>query len=636
MVMINPQDSFNVMKKTQIILLASLLLIVNYSFGQSQNIKKANKLFKNRAYIDAAEIYKALDPNQEILSNLGDCYYYNAEMSKASDAYSKLFGKYKDSLHKDLYFRYAQALKGQEDYEKADIIMSEYLDQDVNTNNLIEKLNRTVPYYYTIKDVYTGSNSGDFGISYFGDKVVFSSLRNSENPSYTWNNKPYLDLYKGSLDANNDIVDIVPFSDEINSDTHESNATFSNDGKTMYFSRTNKKQVKIGEEKFAVIKIYRAELVDDVWTNIEVMPFSSDTYSTQHPVINVANDKLYFASDMPGSLGSFDIYYVDINDNEYGEPINLGGTINTRHLEQFPFITGDDILYFASNGHDGLGGLDIFMSHIKEEENSTPLNLGNTINSGMDDFGFILKDSIQNGYFSSNRDGIDKIYAFEREENKVTFIVEGDVRDKNTKAILPGTKITLLNLDGTIADEVFVGDDGKYVFETEPNKKYKIEGYRDFYIPTIEEFDTNDEGKIELNIELEIESYDDAEEIVVTKIDGYIYIELENIYFDLDKWDIKPQAAKTLNVLVELLKKYPRMEIQLGAHTDSRSSDEYNMKLSNNRARATLDYLVSNGINGNRLKSKGFGESEPLVNCGDNCTEDEHAINRRCEFIILK
>jgi outer membrane protein OmpA-like peptidoglycan-associated protein len=135
---------------------------------------------------------------------------------------------------------------------------------------------------------------------------------------------------------------------------------------------------------------------------------------------------------------------------------------------------------------------------------------------------------------------------------------------------------------------------------------------------------------------LEIESYDDAEEIVVTKVDGYIYIELENIYFDLDKWDIKPQAAKTLDVLVDLLKKYPRMEIQLGAHTDSRSSEAYNLKLSNNRASATLEYLVANGIDTKRLKSKGFGESQPLVNCGDNCTEDEHAINRRCEFIILK
>ena len=254
----------------------------------------------------------------------------------------------------------------------------------------------------------------------------------------------------------------------------------------------------------------------------------------------------------------------------------------------------------------------------------------------MDDFGFVLNDSIQEGFLSSNRDGNDKIYSFIRKENERTFIVEGVVRDKNSKELLPGTKVTLFQEDGTSLGDMVVGEDGKYLFYTKPNRTYKIEGYRNFYIPTTEEFKTTDEGKIEFNIELEVESYDDAEEIDVTKTDGYIYIELENIYFDLNKYNIKPQAAKTLDVLVSLLQKYPRMEVQLGAHTDSRNSDAYNQRLSVNRANATYDYLVSHGINKERLQSKGFGESQPLVSCGNNCSEDEHSINRRCEFIILK
>ncbi len=634
--MINHLDFSKYLNMNKNLLIICVIFISSISFGQKKSLKYANKLFEKKAYIEAAVIYEKLDYNKEVLQNLGDCYYYNSKMGKAKTVYNWLFSSYKDSLNPSVYFRYVQALKGVNDYNTSDQIQSEYLGHEVNTPNFIENLKRIVPYNYQIKEVNTGSNEGDFGVSYFGEDIVFTSLRNIENPEYGWNKKPYLDLYQAFVSDDKNLENVVPFSDNINTETHESNATFTSDLKIMYFSRTGDKQVQIGEEKYAAVKIFRAELIDSEWTNITELPFSNDMYSTQHPVLNKDNTKLYFSSDMPGSIGSFDIYYVNISDNTYSDPINLGSSINTKHREQFPFIDNDETLYFASDGHEGIGNLDIFMSKLMDSQYKEILNLGPTINTGMDDFSFVLNDSIQKGFFASNRDGLDKLYAFSRIENKRTFIVVGDVRDKNTKEILPGTKVTLLNEDGSIADELIVGEDGKYRFNTEPNKVYSIEGYRDFYIPTIEEFNTNEEGKVEYNIELEIESYDDAEEIVVTKTDGYIYIELENIYFDLDKWNIKPQASKTLDVLVNLLKKYPRMEIQLGAHTDSRSSDEYNLILSENRAKSTLDYLVSNGINKSRLQSKGFGESQPLVDCGDNCTEDIHAINRRCEFIILK
>jgi len=276
------------------------------------------------------------------------------------------------------------------------------------------------------------------------------------------------------------------------------------------------------------------------------------------------------------------------------------------------------------------------MSKLYNNRYSKPLNLGETINSELDDFGYILNEKTNKGYFSSNRTGTDHLYAFVRKENERQFTVEGDVRDKNSKNLLPGTTVTLYDDKGTLVGQMVVGEDAQYVFNTEPNKTYTIEGYRDFYIPTTETFTTNDDGKIVFSIELEIESYDDAEDMVVTKDDGYIYIELENIYFDFNKWDIQPQAAKTLDVLVALLKKYPRMVIQLGAHTDSRASDLYNLQLSQNRAAAAVDYLVYNGIDRTRLRSKGYGERVPLVNCGDDCNEEEHSINRRCEFLILK
>lgn len=605
-------------------------------FGQRATLKRANTLFANKSYVEAAAMYQQLEESQEVLQNLGDSYYYNSQMSLAKTPYTQLYLTYKDSVPPEVLFRYANALKALDDYKGGDNIMGAYLGYAVDTKKFRENLNKIVPYNYEIKRMTDNTSTGDFGMNFYGDNVVFASFRNSKNPTYHWNQKPYLDLFEARVTINNELKDIKPFSDSINSKTHESNPAFSSDGKVMYFSRTNDKRVLIDEVEIAVVKLFKAELINGKWANVTALPFTSDTYSTQHPMLNADETRLYFSSDMPGTLGSFDIYYVDITNDGYGEPVNMGATINTKHREQFPFIDSEYTLYFASDGHQGLGGLDIFMTKRYNNLYSKPLNLGETINTGMDDFSYVLKENEDTGYLSSNRDVGDNLYAFTRKENPRRFIVTGDVRDKNSKNLLPGTTVTLFDDQGITVGQMVVGDEAEYVFNTEPNKTYKIEAYRDFYIPTTEELVTNDDGKIEFNIEMELESYDDAEDIVVTKDDGYIYIELENIYFDFNKWDIKPQAAKTLDVLVGLLKKYDRMEIQLGAHTDNRASFEYNLRLSRNRAASTLEYLVENGINRDRLRSKGYGEEQPLVKCADSCTEEEHSINRRCEFLILK
>ena len=591
-------------------------------FGQRATLKRANTLFLNKSYVEAAAMYEQLDPTKEVLQNLGDSYYYNSQMSLAKTPYTKLYLTYKDSVPPEVLFRYANALKAINDYKAGDEIMGTYLGYTVDTKKFRENLNKIVPYNYDIKRMTQNTST--------------ASYRNTKNPTYHWNQKPYLDLYEAKVTDTQELENIIPFSDSINSETHESNPVFTSDGKTMYFSRTNDKRVLIGDVEIATVKLFKAELENGVWTKITQLPFSSDTYSTQHPMLNKDESQLFFSSDMPGTFGSFDIFYVEIMENGFGDPVNMGPTINTKQREQFPFIDSEQTLYFSSDGHQGLGGLDIFMSKLYDGFYSKPLNLGETINTGMDDFSYVLKESENMGYLSSNRDVGDNLYAFTRKENPRRFIVTGDVRDKNSKELLPGTTVTLFDDTGILIGQMVVGEDAEYVFNTEPNKTYKIEAYRDFYIPTTEDLVTNDDGKIEFNIELELESYDDAEDIVVTKEDGYIYIELENIYFDFNKWDIKEQAAKTLDVLVGLLKKYDRMEIQLGAHTENRASFEYNMRLSRNRAAATLEYLVENGIDRNRLRSKGYGEEQPLVKCGDNCTEEEHSINRRCEFLILK
>jgi outer membrane protein OmpA-like peptidoglycan-associated protein len=622
------------MKKS--ILFIFILSIGLLSFAQSAKEKKANKLFEKQAYVEAAALYKTLPDNKNVLQNLADAYYYNFKMEAAKINYEKLYKTYGDSLRPNVYRRYVHALQGVGDYEKADSIANAHLNKNINTQDFKTLLSETVPYIYEVSPINDGNTSGDFGMNYFGDKVVFASIRNSENPDYLWNNKPFLDLFTATLSEDNMLGNIEPLSEDINTRLHESNVTLSNDGETLYFTRTNKKLAKIDDKKIATVQIYKAQYIDSTWTNIEVLPFSSETYSTQHPILNKDNTKLFFASDMPGSFGSFDIYYVDITDDGYGEPVNMGASINSTYREQFPFVASNGALYFSSDGHQGLGNLDVFRSVYKDSIYLEPQNLGETLNSGMDDFAYVLNEATQKGFLSSNRNDTDQIFSFLRKENKEAFVVEGLVIDKNSKELLPNSLVTLFDENDTVLGEFRVGDDAKYKFQVNANTKYTIEGYKEFYIPNIVEFTTNEEGRIEKNIELEIESYDDAEEIVVTKDDGNVYIELENIYFDLDKWNILPEAAHTLDILVDILKKYPRMEIELGAHTDSRSSDSYNLILSENRARAAVNYIVSNGIAESRLRSKGYGESQPLVNCGDNCTEDQFAINRRCEFIIIK
>jgi outer membrane protein OmpA-like peptidoglycan-associated protein/Tol biopolymer transport system component len=609
-------------------------------FAQKKvSVKEANALFKSKSYVKAAEAYEQLPQSRQVLQNLGDCYYYNFQMNNAVRAYGQLFFTHKDSVKKDVYFRYANALKGTKDFDKGDAIMGEYLGYEQNTPKFMKNITRNTPNSFKLQMMSKNKTNGDFGIAFYGDKVTFASVRNVEEKSYGWNDRPYLDLFSAKVNDQGQLTNVEPFSDAINTKKHESNATFSEDGKTMYFNRSGEKQVKIGEEKVAVIKIYKAELVNEKWTNVIMLPFSNDSYSVEHPFLTKDGKKLYFASDMPGTLGSFDIYVVDVNeDGTYSQPRNLGETINTNQREQFPFLTEDGTLYFASDGHQGNGNLDIYMSlKLSDTEFDKPLNLGSTINGEMDDFNFILDEKKDQGYFASNRTGDDNLYTFIREENKLQYLVEGEVRDMKSMQLLPGSTVKLYDEAGNLLEEIIVGKDGSFTFNTEPNKKYKIMAFKDFYIPAEATFDTSQKGKVYIDLQMKVESYYDAEDIINKKEDGTVLIELENIYFDLDKWNIKPQAAEVLNVLLGILKKYPYMEIEIGSHTDSRASDMYNLRLSNKRAASALEYLVKNGIERRRLRSIGYGETKPLIICPKNdCTEAEHASNRRCTFMILK
>jgi outer membrane protein OmpA-like peptidoglycan-associated protein len=626
--------------KKNIYILASLLLVSGMALAQKGNLKRVNKLFEMRAYTEAAEIYETKERGQQVLQNLADSYYYNTSLQKAIKTYRELFVEYGDSIDIEYHFRYAQALKGVTNYKEADKHLSRYYNKNVNTNAFIETLEKTTPHTFKLKQIENKNSSSDFGLTFYGDdKVAFASARNTENPSYSWNNLPYLDLYTATITKGNVLENITPFSEAINTSSHESNAVFSKDGKTMYFNRTNTSRKKTDAERIAHIKIYKAELVDGNWTNVKALPFTSNSYSTEHPALSKDGKTLYFASDMPGTLGSFDIYKVAINDDEtYGEPENLGETVNTKHREQFPFISEFNVLYFSSIGHAGYGGLDVFRTNMVNGNFDKPVNLGSSINSNLDDFSYVVREKTNKGYVSSNRTGYDRLFGFAREENPLTkYQVEGIVQDKNSKELLTGSLVTLFDESGTVIQDTLVGDDAYYIFKIEPNKKYKVRGTRKAYIPQDVEFSTDSKGKVQHDIYLSLEFFADAEERVKENEKGNVQVELDKIYFDFDKSNIREDAALTLQVLVDLMKKYPSMEVEVSAHTDARGPDQYNLDLSKRRAASTLEYLVSQGIDRNRLKSIGYGEMQPLNECVKEgiCDDEEYDINRRCEFTIL-
>ncbi|WP_299156859.1 OmpA family protein [uncultured Christiangramia sp.] len=459
-----------------------LILFVSITaFSQKSDIRDGNKFFANAAYIDAADAYENVnEKSQEILQNLGDSYFYTNQMQNAAEVYEMLFLRHSGAVAPEYQFRYAHALMAQGNYVKADELMNELSGNDWNHEEFKNTLDTVVPHKFKYDQIMNNASSSDFGIGFYGDRVAFASTRNQERPIYPWNKMPALDLYSAQMDDDGEMKDIVLFSDVINTDEHESSATFSQDGNTIYFDRTNEDRVKNENDvRVAHISIYRAEMVDGEWTNVEKLPFSSEEYSVEHPSINADGTKLFFASDMPGGSGSFDIYVVDINeDGTFGTPQNLGAGVNTAHREQFPFISENDVLYFTSDGHRGFGNLDIYRT---EGDFSEVENLGSSINSGNDDFAYVVKESDETGYFASNRRGTDNLYQFTREENEIVEApTEVDPTSGQDLIPIDGSKIYFDFDKATIKKESEVVLDSVVTYMNDyPNIKVKVESHAD-------------------------------------------------------------------------------------------------------------------------------------------------------------
>jgi len=644
-----------------------LLFSCLFSYAQEDKLKEADKMFDRYAFIDAREIYlevaEAGYKSENLFKKLGDSYYFNGDLPNALKWYEELYILKGGELEKDYLFRYAMSLKSDQQYKKSDEVLLEF-EKLSETDSRVELLKEERNYLELI-ELQSGkfdidlapinSKLSDFSPQINNQTLIFAS--NRETPSsvkriHEWNKQPYLDLYTVAINDEHELEgEPVLMSEVINSKFHESSACLTQDQLTIYFTRNNYNNKKYGksDEGINFLKIYKAERdsITTEWKTPKELPFNSDEYSVAHPTLNEDETKLYFSSDMPGTIGLSDIYVVAINeDDTYGEPQNLGSKINTEGRETFPYINKKNELYFSSNGHIGLGGLDVFVSVLKKDGSfGEVFNLGRPINSSKDDFNFVLAEDEKKGFFASNREGgmgEDDIYYFKQNEDLITSCqqyVSGVITETETETPIPGVKVELFDEDLNFLKDTETNVKGEYEFTLACDTRYIIRVSKESY-ETKEDL-LKSGSEFEKNIQIPAVNMEKGEELGVTKAgkgdDLRNLLQLDPIYFDLDKTNIRPDAEVELQKVLAVLKKYPQMKIDVRSHSDSRGGDAYNLLLSDKRAKATVNYLVQKGINGSRVTGKGYGETQLINGCDNNsdCTEQEHQLNRRSEFIIL-
>tara|TARA_R110001592_G_scaffold356839_2_gene659282 strand:- start:658 stop:2601 length:1944 start_codon:yes stop_codon:yes gene_type:complete len=639
------------------ILFTFLTIIAINSYAQKGTLNRATQDYNNFSYVKTTEILLDVAnkgfKSVELFQKLGNSFYFNNKMEDAAKWYGELM-KLEENIDPEYYYRYAQALKSIQNYSESDKWIQKFAESIENDNRAnIFKTSRNYLKEIELQsedielvNLPFNSPQSDFGTAIYASEFVFASSRGA-GKNYIWNNKPFLELYSISRADDGTFENLKKFNDVINTKYHESSVAFTPDGKSMYFTRNNffKSRLKRDDEGVNRLQLYAAKKgADATWEAIKSVHFNDKSYSVAHPTINSKGDKLIFASDLPGTLGQSDLYVVDINsDGTLGTPINLGASINTEAQETFPFINEKGDLYFSSNGYTGLGGLDIYRIHdfetnFKNDQSFSVENIGKPINSPNDDFAYYENLNTKEGYFSSNRaggQGDDDIYSFRVTD--CTQKLAGKVFDEKSNELLTGAKVMLLNNDGEIVAEQVVDDTAIYNFETlRCDSQYLVRASKDSYETSEKRIVSTSKRKEQLQLDMPLV----MEEVVILEgtnlKDAF---NLNPIYFDLNKSNIRPDAAIELQKIVAVLNKYPTMKIEVRSHTDSRASRAYNKALSTKRSNATIDYLVEVGnINADRLSGKGYGESELINKCSDGvrCSKEEHQLNRRSDFIIVK
>ncbi|TDS57891.1 OmpA family protein [Myroides indicus] len=633
-------------RKIYVGLLLSSLFILQVSAQDEKKtpLEIADGLYSRYEFVDAAKAYQKLvrgvKTDNYIYLQLADCYYNIFNTVEAAKYYGKALEK-EPNLDSELYYRYAQMLKASGRYETANAVMKKFAERVPEDQRAISFMREPdyIPRLREQEELFTYEESGindmkgsDFGAFLTsGDTLYFASTRTTKRDpkTYGWNDQPYLDIYQARYKSIEDPLYDVEEVSELNTKYHDGPATVTGDGKTMYFATESFREGKFTKNKQKLLKLgkvslFRATKKKGKWSNIEPVPFNGSDYSVSNPSVSKDGSTLYFSSDMPGTMGETDIWKVEIDDEgNYGTPVNMGSQVNTEGRESFPFISEEGKLYFASDSRKGFGGLDVYVVDLAIPQ-AEPKNLGAPINTAKDDFAFSFYPSKDIGFFSTNRVGRDDIYKAIPICNSEMYVT---VTDKQNGQILANSKVDIFDDRKNLIETKYSDERGIVEYVVDCGKFFNLQVSKEDYESKSIEVPLNRKGGRQLiNVAL------NPIEVIVLKEE----ILLGDIHFEFDRFNITQQGAFELDKLVQVMKRNPQMRIKVGSHTDTQGSPTYNQKLSENRAKTTVQYLLSKGIESYRLESEGFGASRPKINCGGDCTEAQHAINRRSEFEILK
>ncbi|MBR9758371.1 MAG: OmpA family protein [Algicola sp.] len=628
------------MRKIKIFI--TLILMSSLSVtAQNKDTREADKYFSEYAFVEAIDAYNKLvekgKADSYVYAQLAEANYNIFNTEEAEKWYAKALEGTGDQDAETIY-KYAQMLRANGKYDAANTWMAKFAKMAPKDDRA--KAFVSNPDYvsgilnakqaYEVSELGINSDVTDFGGTIQDGVLYFSSARNNARRDYGWNEEPFLDVYQVDMSmADGEVSEPVKVSGDINTRYHEGLVSFSPDGNTMYFSRESffegvYEKSTDSRTKISYLYLYKATKQGEQWGNVQLLPFNGEDYSVKNASVSKDGKTLYFASDMSGGVGQYDIYKVAINDDgSYGTVENLGDKVNTAGQEMFPFSSDNGTLYFSSTGHLGLGGLDVFYV----DASGKVQNMGSPVNSKSDDLAFSINEDSGEGFVSSNRSGgqgSDDIYAVKRlKPCNVDLTVV--VVDADTNNPISGADVTIADATGRVVSTGKANSNGEVSYTLPCGETLEIAA-------KYEQYESN---KVTFGGS---EKEQDIFQVNLKPIDKIIVkdrVVLNPIFFEFDKANITSQGAFELDKLVAVMKKYPDMVISAESHTDSRGSKRYNEQLSERRAQSTVQYVISKGIEASRISGVGKGENEPKVDCGSNCTEEQHQDNRRSEFIIV-
>jgi outer membrane protein OmpA-like peptidoglycan-associated protein/tetratricopeptide (TPR) repeat protein len=620
--------------KNLYIVLSFVVISITVS-AQNKNTKIADKLYARYEYVDAAKAYLKLVENDKadpyVYKQLADANYNMFNSAEAVKWYAKATETNQDA---ETYYRYAQMLKAEGKYDDANKQMKKFAAAapsdlrtkafNENPNYIPSLLDKTK--LFDVKSSDISSDKSDFGAVLYDNSLYFTSARNGARKNYGWTDEPFLDIYKADYNTDGTITNASPVT-ELNSKWHDGPITISADGKTAYFASESYKENqsspkdKKANAKYSQVYLFSATKNGDSWGTPSSLPFNDKSFSNSNPSLSRDGKTLYFSSNRPSSVGGTDIWKVAVNaDGTYGEPQNLGVKVNTEGNESFPFIADDNkTLYFASSGKQGFGGLDVYQIDLT---NGEATNLGKPVNTEKDDFAFTFNESKKIGFLSTNRSGNDDIFIVNPICAVDVLIV---VTNAKTDEILANASVSILDDKKNVIATQMSNAKGEVNYKVECDRAYVIQASKDGFEGNTFAVTKSKGPKAKVDAALQ------PIDVIVTETE----IILKPIYFEYDKSNITQEGAFELDKLVQVMKNNDKMVILAKSHTDSRGSDKYNLTLSERRAKSTVQYIISKGIDASRISGKGMGELEPKEVCNP-CTEAQHALNRRSEFLIVK